>query len=45
MLVTRPLIGCFTDQFGAKLVIMVASLLSLLVSIPFIFINGGTSII
>jgi EmrB/QacA subfamily drug resistance transporter len=45
MLVTRPLIGKMIDKIGAKYVVMVSLVLSLIGSIPFIFITDKTSMI
>lgn len=45
MLLARPMIGKLTDQYGAKKVIFVSLILSIVASIPFIFVNGNTSII
>ncbi|MED4229375.1 MDR family MFS transporter [Neobacillus cucumis] len=43
MLVTRPLIGKLIDKIGAKYVVMVSLALSLIGSIPLIFITDKTS--
>ncbi|WP_353463161.1 DHA2 family efflux MFS transporter permease subunit [Mammaliicoccus sciuri] len=45
MLFARPLIGKLTDQYGAKKVILVSLILSIVASIPFVFVDGNTSII
>ncbi|RAS87106.1 MDR family MFS transporter [Priestia endophytica] len=45
MLVTRPLIGKMIDKIGAKYVVMVSLVLSLIGSIPLIFITDKTSMI
>ncbi|MFB9274516.1 MDR family MFS transporter [Cohnella cellulosilytica] len=45
MLVTRPLIGKMIDRIGAKYVVMVSLALSLIGSIPLIFITAQTSMI
>lgn len=45
MLLARPLIGKLTDQYGAKKVILVSLILSIVASIPFVFVDGNTSII
>jgi len=45
MLVTRPLIGKMIDKIGAKYVVMVSIVLSLIGSIPLIFITENTSMI
>lgn len=45
MLVTRPLIGKMVDKIGAKYVVMVSLVLSLIGSIPLIFITDKTSMI
>ncbi|MBY9080288.1 multidrug efflux MFS transporter [Paenibacillus sp. HN-1] len=45
MLVTRPLIGTMIDKIGAKYVVMVSLALSLIGSIPLIFITDQTSMI
>ncbi|MDO7905671.1 MDR family MFS transporter [Paenibacillus sp. JX-17] len=45
MLVTRPFIGKMIDRIGAKFVVMVSVVLSLLGSIPLIFITDQTSMI
>jgi len=43
MLVARPTIGRLIDKIGAKLVVMVSLIISLLGSIPFIFIDEKTN--
>jgi len=45
MLVTRPMIGKMIDKIGAKYVVMVSLALSLIGSIPLIFITDRTSMI
>ncbi|OZB98936.1 MDR family MFS transporter [Paenibacillus sp. XY044] len=45
MLVTRPVIGVMIDKIGAKYVVMVSLVLSLIGSIPLIFITDQTSMI
>lgn len=45
MLLARPMIGKLTDQYGAKKVIFVSLILSIVDSIPFIFVDGNTSIV
>ncbi|GIN72641.1 MFS transporter [Bacillus sp. J14TS2] len=45
MLVTRPLIGKMIDRIGAKYVVMVSLVLSLIGSIPLIFITNQTSMV
>lgn len=45
MLLARPLIGKLTDHYGAKKVILVSLILSIVASIPFVFVDGNTSII
>ncbi len=45
MLVTRPLIGKMIDKIGAKYVVTVSLVLSLIGSIPLIFITDNTSMI
>jgi len=45
MLVTRPMIGKMIDKIGAKYVVMVSLILSLIGSIPLIFITDKTSMI
>lgn len=45
MLVTRPIIGKMIDRFGAKYVVMVSIVLSLIGSIPLVFITDQTSMI
>lgn len=45
MLVTRPLIGKMIDKIGAKYVVMISLVLSLIGSIPLIFITDKTSMI
>ncbi|WP_145019469.1 MDR family MFS transporter [Paenibacillus sp. Y412MC10] len=45
MLITRPLIGKMIDQIGAKYVVLVSLVISLIGSIPLIFINDQTSMI
>jgi len=45
MLITRPIIGKMIDKIGAKYVVMVSLVLSLIGSIPLIFITDRTSMI
>ncbi|MEN1966643.1 MDR family MFS transporter [Lentibacillus sp. N15] len=45
MLITRPMIGKMIDKFGAKYVVIVSLVLSLIGSIPLIFITDKTSMI
>lgn len=45
MLVTRPIIGKMIDKIGAKYVVMVNLVLSLIGSIPLIFITDKTSMV
>ncbi|WP_338541480.1 MDR family MFS transporter [Paenibacillus tundrae] len=45
MLVTRPFIGKMIDKVGAKYVLLASLILSLIGSIPFIFISDTTSMI
>src|SRR5699024_937362 len=45
MLVTRPLIGKMIDKVGAKYVVMASLVISLIGSIPLIFITNETSMI
>lgn len=45
MLVTRPIIGKMIDKIGAKYVVMVSLILSLVGSIPLFFITDKTSMI
>ena len=45
MLVTRPLIGKMIDKIGAKYVVMVSLVLSLIGSVPLIYITDKTSLI
>lgn len=45
MLVTRPLIGKLIDRIGAKYVVMVSLVISLIGSIPLIFITDETNMI
>jgi EmrB/QacA subfamily drug resistance transporter len=45
MLITRPFIGKMIDRVGAKYVLIVSLFLSLIGSIPFIFITDHTSMI
>lgn len=45
MLVTRPLIGTMIDKIGAKYVVIVSLALSLIGSIPLIFITDHTSMV
>lgn len=45
MLVTRPLIGKMIDKIGAKSVVLVSLVLSLLGSVPLIFVTGHTRMI
>ncbi|WP_178022082.1 DHA2 family efflux MFS transporter permease subunit [uncultured Paenibacillus sp.] len=45
MLVTRPLIGKMIDRIGAKYVVMFSLVLSLIGSIPLIFITDRTSMV
>ncbi len=44
MLITRPLIGKIIDRIGAKFVVIVSLVISLIGSVPFIFITEETSI-
>lgn len=45
MLVTRPMIGIMIDKIGAKYVVIVSLVISLIGSIPLIFITEQTSMI
>ncbi len=45
MLVTRPLLGRWIDKFGVKNVVMASLALSLIGTIPLIFITGQTSML
>ncbi|MFD2211332.1 MDR family MFS transporter [Virgibacillus halophilus] len=45
MLVTRPMIGRMIDRIGAKYVVMVSLIISLIGSIPLIFITDKTSML
>ncbi|WJH30746.1 multidrug efflux MFS transporter [Paenibacillus sp. CC-CFT742] len=45
MLITRPLIGEMIDTIGAKYVVMVSLVLSLIGSVPLIFITDKTSML
>ena len=45
MLITRPLIGKMIDKIGAKYVVVVSIVISLIGSIPLIFITDETSMI
>ncbi|MCM3204670.1 MDR family MFS transporter [Paenibacillus illinoisensis] len=45
MLMTRPLIGKMIDKIGAKYVVMVSLVLSLIGSVPLIFITDKTSML
>ncbi|MCM3174573.1 MDR family MFS transporter [Paenibacillus sp. MER 99-2] len=45
MLITRPFIGKMIDKVGAKYVLIASLILSLIGSIPFIFISDTTSMI
>ncbi|MFT8361547.1 MAG: MDR family MFS transporter [Sporolactobacillus sp.] len=45
MLVTRPLIGRMIDQIGAKYVVIVSIILSLVGSIPLVLITAKTSMV
>ncbi|MBB3126920.1 EmrB/QacA subfamily drug resistance transporter [Paenibacillus rhizosphaerae] len=45
MLVTRPLIGKMIDLIGAKYVVLVSLVISLIGSVPLIFITGQTGMI
>lgn len=45
MLVTRPLIGKMIDRLGAKYVVMVSLAISLIGSVPLIFITDHTSMV
>ncbi|OEI75018.1 MFS transporter [Bacillus subtilis] len=45
MLITRPMIGKMIDRIGAKYVVMASLVLSLIGSIPLIFITDKTSMI
>ena len=43
MLITRPIVGRFTDSLGAKLVVLPAILMTLAGTVPFVFFNANTS--
>lgn len=45
MLITRPFIGKATDKYGAKCVLIISILLSLIGSVPLIFISNHTPMI
>lgn len=45
MLITRPIIGKLIDQMGAKYVVLVSLLLSLVGTIPLVFVTDKTSMI
>lgn len=45
MLVTRPLIGKLIDQLGAKYVVIVSLIISLIGTIPLVFITNQTSMV
>lgn len=45
MLVTRPMIGKMIDKFGAQYLVMVSLVISLIGSIPLVFITDKTSMI
>src|SRR5699024_8939014 len=45
MLIARPMIGKLTDQYGAKKVILISLLVSLLASIPLVFVTSQTTIL
>lgn len=45
MLITRPYMGKLIDQYGAKWVVLVSVIISMLGSIPLLFITDHTSII
>ncbi|MCU5746865.1 DHA2 family efflux MFS transporter permease subunit [Staphylococcus sp. SQ8-PEA] len=44
MLVTRPLIGKWIDQFGAKPIILLSTLFTFIATLPFVFVGPTTSI-
>lgn len=45
MLVTRPLIGKLIDQLGAKYVVIVSLIISLIGTIPLVFVTNQTSMV
>ncbi|MBF0748840.1 DHA2 family efflux MFS transporter permease subunit [Mammaliicoccus lentus] len=45
MLIARPMIGKLTDQYGAKKVILICLIVSLLASIPLVFVTSQTTIL
>lgn len=45
MLIARPMIGKLTDQYGAKKVILISLIVSLLASIPLVFVTSQTTIL
>ncbi|WP_301420860.1 DHA2 family efflux MFS transporter permease subunit [Mammaliicoccus lentus] len=45
MLIARPMIGKLTDQYGAKIVILISLIVSLLASIPLVFVTSQTTIL
>lgn len=44
MLIARPMIGRMVDRIGAKYVVMISLFISLIGSVPLVFITGETSI-
>lgn len=44
MLITRPLIGKWIDQVGARKVVLISLVLSIIGSLPFVFITEKTSL-
>ncbi|PHK50499.1 DHA2 family efflux MFS transporter permease subunit [Staphylococcus edaphicus] len=45
MLITRPLIGKLTDQYGPKVIVLVSAFFVLISTIPFISVSSHSSII
>lgn len=43
MLITRPLIGKWTDKYGARIVVLPAILVTMIGTIPFVFFNSTTA--
>lgn len=45
MLIARPVIGKLTDKLGARNIVLVSLALAIVGTIPFVFINGASSLI
>lgn len=43
MLMTRPLVGRLADQIGAKFVVLPSIILIIIGTVPFVFVDAGTS--